>query len=217
MVALAILTTVGLLAYIAFVLPHQFEVRIRASVRAFSTAIELRFPSTLGMSAEIVPLVRDIGVRMGLGRRQLRDLEVAASLRDVGLCSVPYQIMNYKKEQDWTSEELAIYEKHAEVSGAMLDQIPALRHLANIVRYHHVPFSRVGGQPGQPVGRSLGPGPRIIKVATEFVWNRREHGQLAALRHIESGSGSEYCPEAVVALKAVLTSSRGERLETVNA
>ncbi len=216
-VILAIFTTIGLLVYVSIILPQQLEARIRASVLAFSTAIELRCPTTSGMCAEVVPLVREIGKQMGLGARALRDLEMAAGLRDVGLCSVPYSIMNDKREEDWTAEEQAIYQRHSEVSGAMLEQIPALSHLSNIVRYHHAPFSKPGNTRGQPLGRSLGPGPRIIKVATEFVWERRERGQLAALREIEAGSGIEYCPEAVVALKAVLTSTGVGKRDAVSA
>ena len=97
----------GICIYSWVVLPSLASKRLNESMAAFSKAIELRFPSRQGLSSEAVALCRLVGKQMKLGRSSLLDLEMACWLRDVGLCSTPYQLLNCKPRSGWTMDQTA--------------------------------------------------------------------------------------------------------------
>jgi response regulator RpfG family c-di-GMP phosphodiesterase len=203
----ALLTTIWLVAYVMVYLPRRMEERFQDSMKAFSTAIELRFPSHEGLSLRVVGLSKAVARELRLSDSQMRDLETAAHLRDIGLCAIPYSLVNSKPTHQWDPAERLTYDRHPEVSGAMLELVPPLQHLAEIVRCHHARFDGCGEE-GTPYGRQLPIESRVLKVVTEYVWNERWQGNLIAKQRIRDGLGTEYCPDVVAALWAVLTSTR---------
>lgn len=202
----SVVSTVGLIVYLRFLLPKRLEQRYMDSMRAFSTAIELRYPMHRGKTEEVLVLTRLVAREMRLSARERHDLEMAVHLRDIGICAIPYDLINHKS---WTDAERATYDRHAEVSGAMLELVPSLRHLANSVRFHHMrhdEFPRVmDGKVFQPPL-----GAEVLNVVTAYVWSRREDGEIAARKTIEEGVGSIYDPKVAEALLGVITSSRVE-------
>lgn len=189
-------------------LPRQFEERLANSVQAFSTAVELRFPVHAGHSDQIAELAAAMGREMGLSKKAIRDLKMAVRLRDLGLCEVPYNLVNGKHHSEWTQAEADTYFRHAEISGAMLDLVPSLRHLANTVRYHHLSYQG-GSSPRMPSKEAIPTSARILKVATEYVWLLREYGEERARETLKSMRGTEFCPRAHDALFRVLPSWSG--------
>lgn len=203
----AAITTVWLVYYVHFYLPGQLEQRFSESMKAFSKATELRFPNNSGRTEEVMNVARLIGRRFSYSRSELHALELAAHLRDIGCCAIPYRPFNSKIRADWTEAEEKVYSKHPEVSGAMLELVPSLRHVADSVRWHHASFDG-SNVLGSPIGAELPLNARILKVASDFVWLSLEVGPGAAVKAIENGVGSEYCPDVVAEFKHVLTSSR---------
>ena len=55
------LTSLWLVYYVRYQLPRKLDERFRESMRAFSTAIELRFPTQKGMTDEVVRLCEVTG------------------------------------------------------------------------------------------------------------------------------------------------------------
>jgi HD-GYP domain-containing protein (c-di-GMP phosphodiesterase class II) len=207
--------TLGLVYYAGWYLPNKLKERARQSVKAFSSAVELRFPGHHGVSTRVVGLSRLIGRRLKLTRRQLRNLETAAYLRDIGLCTVPYRLVNEKLMTAWTEEEHELYWRHPEVSAAMLEQVPSLRHLSVIVRYHHVNFDGSHG-PRFPSRENIPVESRILKVAEDFVWLERRQGSQRAKERLQEMAGTEYDPRIVTAVLGMLRSNRvAERREPV--
>lgn len=213
--AVAAAATAWLIYYVRWYLPERLDERFRESLRAFSTAVELRFPTHAGLSQRVVALSLGAGRHMGLKARQLRDLQMASTLRDIGLCAIPYSLVNDRIDGEWTEAEQMTYDRHPEVSGAMLELVPSLSHLAPVVRWHHANFDgKSPGDPTVPTGRRLPPESRILKVVTQYVWIERTHGDLLARETIREGIGSLYCPDAAEALFAVLTSARVGETQT---
>lgn len=200
-------TTVWLVYYVQFYLPNQLEQRFLESMKAFSRAIELRFPMSSGKTMDVIEISRQIGRRFGYTRSELHELELAAHLRDIGCCAIPYRPYNEKSRHEWTDSESKVYGKHPEVSGAMLELVPSLRHVADVVRWHHVRYDGVD-MTGCPVGQDIPLNARILKVAIDYAWHIQEIGEGAAMKAIEGGVGTDYCPEVVQELFQVLTFSR---------
>jgi len=87
-------------------------------------------------SRDVVELVMAIGPKMGLDEDQLRKLEFAALLHDVGKIAIPNEIIN--KSGPLTDEERAVIETHTVVGEAMLDNVGGvLGEVGKIVRSCH--------------------------------------------------------------------------------
>lgn len=200
-----------LVYYVRFLLPRKLDERFRESMRAFGTAIELRFPSQKGMTDQVLMLSDKVARRLGLSEKERHKLEMAAMLRDIGLCAIPYGMMNGKPEQEWTEAERMTYDRHSEVSGAMLEMVPSLRNLASTVRFHHTDFRSGACGDGSPQGEEIPVEARVLKVVSEYVWLAKTRGDLLAKETLLDGSGTAYDPRVVDAILDVLTSARGKQ------
>ena len=205
------LTSLWLVYYVRYQLPRKLDERFRESMRAFSTAIELRFPTQKGMTDEVVRLCEVTGRRMGLSEKDRHKLEMAAMLRDIGLCAIPYNMMNSRPEMEWTEAERMTYDRHSEVSGAMLEMVPSLKALAPTVRFHHADYKSDQVADLMPQGDQIPIEARVLKVVSEYVWLARTRGDLLAKETLRDGSGSAYDPRVVDAMLDVLTSARGRQ------
>jgi response regulator RpfG family c-di-GMP phosphodiesterase len=201
------LTTLAMLYYGRIYLPKKIDDRTRESLKAFSTAVELRFPVREGLSSRVVSLSRELGKREGLTGKQLKDLEMAGRLRDIGLCAIPYRLVNDKPMMEWTDGDYAIYERHPEVGAAMLELVPSLSHLAGIVRTHHVNYDGSSG-PFFPSKDSIPVEARLLKIVSDYVWFERTQGALLAKENLRDGASIAYDPDYVYTFLSMLTSSR---------
>jgi response regulator RpfG family c-di-GMP phosphodiesterase len=201
----AAVATLWLVLYVNVILPRQIEERFFDSMRAFSRAVELRFPGQAHLSEDVEAMATKLGKSLSFARDRMQRLRTAARLQDVGLCALPYALINQKPSNEWTEAEQATYDRHPEVSGAMLELVPSLRDLTEIVRCHHARFD---GSAGCPVGNELPVEARVLKVCVDYAWTARHMGELIAQERIFAGKGMEYCPQVVDALAAVLRSSR---------
>lgn len=195
-----LLATLALIFYAHVTLPTRVRQRLNQSVRAFSRAIELRFPTHAGQTARVLELSMAVGNELRITGIQRERLELAGQLRDIGLCAVPHRIGRGKPIQEWTKEEREAYESHPQISAAMLERVATLAPLAEIVREHHQDYA---GNPGTPLES------RILRAVAEFAWLERVQGELPAREDLRDGNGSRYDPRVVLALEQVLTSSRG--------
>ena len=148
---------------------------------------------------------------MGLSEKDRHKLEMAAMLRDIGLCAIPYNMMNSRPEMEWTEAERMTYDRHSEVSGAMLEMVPSLKALAPTVRFHHADYKSDQVADLMPQGDQIPIEARVLKVVSEYVWLARTRGDLLAKETLRDGSGSAYDPRVVDAMLDVLTSARGRQ------
>ena len=193
--------------YVHRILPAQVERRTRDTFRAFSRAVELRFPSHDGLTDDVVDLCGKVARKIGMSRKRTLRLEMAAQLRDIGLCAIPYRLVNEKPVLRWTDEDRTTNYRHQEVSATMLRWFPSLSHLAPIVRCHHTNFDGISPRAPLPrpgdIPRGQGGSNSLVLYLAE-----RWSGPMLARTWIEQGAGTEYDPQIVEAFWQVLTSSR---------
>lgn len=200
-------TSAGMVYYLRVHLPTLIAERTRDGLRAFCKAIELRFPSHEGLTARVLPLSVEVAKRLALSPKRIQRLELAAQLRDIGLCAVPFKLVNSKQLIRWTDEDQAQYFKHAETGAAMLEHVPSLASLAPIVRWHHTSFAEI--EQLKEAGVRVPIEAQILNVVSSYVWYDRWQGEMLARTWLEQGSGTEFDPAVVAAFNDVLTSSRG--------
>jgi HD-GYP domain-containing protein (c-di-GMP phosphodiesterase class II) len=179
-------------------------------VTSLAETLEKRDPYTGGHVRRVVAYSLLLGAEMGLGREELRDLRLAATLHDIGKITTPDHILGKPLPLD--AEELEVMRRHT-VDGAAI-----VSHLANSwvlrgVRSHH---ERVDGR-GYPDGLrdpEIPLAPRIIAVADTFdavTTSRPYRAGLPSERaaaEILGGAGSQFCPQVVAAFQRLFESGR---------
>jgi HD-GYP domain-containing protein (c-di-GMP phosphodiesterase class II) len=177
-------------------------------VTALAETLDKKDPYTGGHVRRVVSYSMLLGAELGLGRGQLKELWLAATLHDVGKIGVPDRILGKPAPLD--SEEVELMKKHP-VFGAEI-----VSHLANPsvlvgVRNHH---ERIDGR-GYPDGLRDDELPlvaRIIAVADTFdamTTSRPYRAGLArekAAAEIAGAAGTQLCPTVVEAFRRLFDS-----------
>jgi response regulator RpfG family c-di-GMP phosphodiesterase len=201
-----VLLTLITLWQVKVVIPRREKRRLAQTLEAFSTAIQLRFPSHHGLSKGIAEAALHIADELQLSERTRRQLEMAAWLRDIGLCSIPYGLVNRKPMMYWNDSDHATYSRYPEISASMLELIPSLKHLAPIVRLHLTPWD---GSDSLPLEA------RILRVAHDFVWAERREGAILAQDRLVRGMDTLYDPVIVRAFLGTVEITRERMAEPI--
>ena len=150
-------------------------------------------------------LVLALGRRLGMGASDLADLATATRVRDVGMSSVPDEIIT--KDGPLDDAEWAVIRMHPERSAEMLDQGPVYAPVRAIVRasHEHVDGS---GYPHGLAAEAIPLGARILLASESYLAMTSSGiygGMLAAedaLDRLRLDSGRIYDPAVVDALAA---------------
>lgn len=216
----------GLLAVPVFLAPlllTQFAFRryatVRATyhqtVRALSRVTEIGGYTETGHSVRVAELAQAMGRQLGLGERELRDLEYAALLHDIGQLSLTDAIPGGATVMVSRDEQRRI----ADLGAQVVRQAEVLDTVATIVERQSEPYRRalespLGDEPGAVPLAS-----RIIKVANAYddlvgdVPGRVRQQQ--ALERLQLGVAYDYDPRVVAALRRVVErfgAQAGERV-----
>ncbi len=179
-------------------------------VTALAEALDKRDPYTGGHVRRVVAYSVLLGSEMGLGREELRDLYLAATLHDIGKITTPDRILG--KPSPLERDEVEIMRRHAS------DGASIVSHLANPwvlagVRSHH---ERIDGK-GYPDGlrdEEIPLPPRIIAVADTYdamTTSRPYRSGLPperAAEEILGACGSQFCPRVVAAFRSLFEQGR---------
>ena len=179
-------------------------------VTALAETLEKKDPYTGNHVRRVVSYSMLLGAELGLGRGQLKELWLAATLHDIGKIGVPDRILGKPAALD--AEETELMKKHT-VFGSEI-----VSHLANPsvlvgVRNHH---ERIDGR-GYPDGLrddELPQFARIIAVADTFdamTTNRPYRAELPherAAAEIVDAAGTQFCPLVVAAFRTLFDAGR---------
>jgi len=118
-------------------------------VRDIAVSIDERDGYTADHSQEVVALVRAVAARLGMERAEMRELELAALLHDVGKIRVPDSILQKPGALD--ALEFDVMARHPIWGAQLLSDVLGFGAVAGIVRYHHERWDG-GGYPDGLVG-----------------------------------------------------------------
>jgi HD-GYP domain-containing protein (c-di-GMP phosphodiesterase class II) len=155
-------------------------------------------------SRDVVDLVMAVGPRMGLDEDQLRNLEFAALLHDVGKIAIPNEIINKPGPLD--DEERAIINTHTIEGEKMLENVGGvLADVGRIVRSCHERYDGLG-YPDGLVGEAIPVEARIVACCDAFNAMTTDRPYRAALPLAEALAelrahwGTQFDPDVVDAL-----------------
>jgi putative nucleotidyltransferase with HDIG domain len=160
-----------------------------------------------GHATRVARLTVSIADELGYGETELGVLEHGALLHDIGKLDMPASILSKPAPLD--ENEWRIMRTHPQVGYDLLKNQPRFAAAAEIVLSHHEAFDG-SGYPRGLERDGIPQGARVLAVADAYDSMTHPHTQRPAMppalaaEEIERCSGSQFDPECVAALGAVL-------------
>jgi len=136
-----------------------------ALICAFNQLLDLKDLSTGVHSTRLAEWGVRVARDLGLGEEQLRDVEVAALLHDIGKIGIPDAVLH--KPTDLTDAEWALMRKHPEYGWAIVRLFADFERASLFVLHHHERWDGTG-YPAGLKGTEIPVGARIVAVIDAF-------------------------------------------------
>jgi uncharacterized domain HDIG len=195
-------------------LHHLAEVnRLHLStIEALAHAIDAKDAVTHGHIRRVQSLAVALAARVGIrDEQEIRAIEAAALLHDIGKLAVPEHILN--KPSKLTPAEFERMKSHARVGAEILSEVEFPYPVVPIVRHHHENWDGTGYPDGLS-GTDIPIGARVLSVVDCFDAltsdrpYRRALPPREAFEIIEARSATMYDPAIVEAFREVCTSTQ---------
>jgi hypothetical protein len=202
-------------------LVHAEERFLGSHVRALTVELGRRDAYTEQHTRRVALRAVQVGVRLGLSTRRLRNLAIGGLLHDIGKLAVPDAIL--KKPGPLDDAEYAVVKRHAEWGTRLLDQIGGFpKQVRRLVRDHHERLDG-HGYPNRLTADELDLDTRILSVCDVYdalissrvyrpPWTHQE-----AMVLLREQIGTAFDAQCVNALAEVLDAEAGREDELARA
>jgi len=200
---LPLLTTIGGQIAIALQNAEAYEKLDRMyleTVTALAAAMEAKDQYTASHADSLATMAVAVGSRLGLSDGELRMLQYAAVLHDIGKIGIPGNILN--KPAELTREEFETMAQHTIIGERIISRIDYLVPIARIIRSAHERWDG-SGYPDGYKGDEIPLSSRILLVCDAFdamTTDRPYRSALPvdqALGELALYSGSQFDPRVV--------------------
>lgn len=199
-----ILATLG--AYASLLLEsgrlyEDLESLFFSTIKSMIEAVDAKDPSTRGHSERVRRYSHIIGQGLNFDTEELKSLELAALLHDVGKIGLPDIILNNEKEY-LSENQWELVRMHPEIGVSILSHVAQLKSILPAIGQHHERFDGQG-YPNGIDGENITLFARIIAVADSFdamTMNRTYRSRFSldkALKELSQNSGSQFDPQLV--------------------
>jgi putative nucleotidyltransferase with HDIG domain len=137
-----------------------------STIETLAMAVDAKDQITHGHIRRVQVYATELARRLGVtDERQLKAIEAAALLHDMGKLAIPEHILN--KPGKLSSAEFETMKRHAEIGADLLSSIPFPYPVTPIVRHHHENWDG-RGYPNGISGADIPLGARILSVVDCF-------------------------------------------------
>ena len=177
------------------------------TVKSLSSAIDAKSPWTAGHSERVTRYALDIGKEVGLTKEELRDLELAGLLHDIGKIAT-YDIL-LDKPGKLEPDEIEIVRRHPVKGADILGPIKKFRNIIPAIRHHHENYDGTG-YPDGPKGETIPIMARILSVADTVDAMgadrpyRNGKPMEAIIAELKRCSGTQFDPKVVEAFLSLI-------------
>lgn len=170
-------------------------------VQSLVSAIEARDPYTKGHSDRVKNYALEIGRELSLPERELRRLELASLLHDIGKIGFSDAIFT-NPTKTMSTEHLQVVKRHSQVGEIILSPLAGFADIVPSIRWHHERYDGKG-YPDGLAGEQIPLLARIVSVADSFDAMtsvrayRKTVSRAEALAELERNSGGQFDPKIV--------------------
>lgn len=177
------------------------------TVEAIAAAFDAANPYTKGHSQKVAKYATEIAKIMGLSLKEIREIQYAALLHDMGRIFIEGEVLNAPRKL--TDKEVQKIRKVPAISSKIVEKINFFSSIVPLI-YHHKEHYDGSGYPSGLKGETIPLGSRIIHVAESYVamTSDRPHRPALsitdAIRELKKNSGHQFDPRVVNAMIKVL-------------
>src|SRR5581483_5777669 len=190
---------------------EQLTQSMIGTAEALAAALEAKDSYTADHARSIADLAVEVGRELGLSVAAIDDLRYGGIFHDVGKIAIPDALIN--KPGPLTDDEFEVIKQHPAIGAEILAPVPFLYGVRTIVRHAHEHWDG-SGYPEGLSGQQIPLGARIVLAVDAYHAMTSDRPYRKALSHeeacreLEANAGSQFDPEVIDALLAVL--NRGE-------
>jgi HD-GYP domain-containing protein (c-di-GMP phosphodiesterase class II) len=177
------------------------------TIRALSQALEAKDEYTRGHTDRVTAYSLKIGKSLELSKDEMKQLEYAAVLHDIGKLGIEEQILG--KPGKLTKKEFDVVKEHPVTGERIVKSLDFLGIAKTSIRHHHERYDGEG-YPDSLKGEDIPLGARIIAIADTFDAMtsdrpyRRAFPPEEAIKELKKVKGKQLDPEVVEAFLAIL-------------
>jgi len=177
------------------------------NIEPIVTAVSAKAAFLHGHTALVVETAMRLADVLKLNREDRETLRLAAQLHEIGMIAIPDEVLN--KQGVLTTEDWALIRQYPAIGAGFLEKVPALRHLAPIVRHHHEHYDGVGypdGVKGEAIpflARVLAAADAFAAIVGDWVGHKAKPAAVARTQFTES-AGTQLDPSIVSAFVQAL-------------
>jgi HD-GYP domain-containing protein (c-di-GMP phosphodiesterase class II) len=196
---------------------HELNQTYRGTVMVLADVVEADDDYTASHCRSVVELCGATGAELKLSADEMQELEITALLHDVGKIAIPGEILN--KPSKLTDDEFELMKTHTIEGQALLSRVGGkLARIGEIVRSCHERWDG-RGYPDGLIGSDIPHAARIVfacdaysAMTTDRPY-RRAIPPEAALEELRANAGSQFDPDVVDAVVAVVEQGLAENTE----
>jgi len=180
-----------------------------STIQSMVEAVDAKDPSTHGHSERVRQLTVRIAERMGLDPREVKRIELAALLHDVGKIGLPDRIL-HNITAELTPEQWELVRQHPQIGVSILSHVGQLADILPAIGQHHERFDGTGYPLGIR-GPAISHYARIIAVADSYDAMTMERTYRTtftrerAIAEIRDNAGKQFDPAVAEAFVACCT------------
>ncbi len=156
---------IGALAFQNAKLHTQIQVDYLKTITALALIIDARDPYTKKHSENVTRYSVAIAKNLGFNAGQLENIRRAALLHDIGKIGIRDGVL--LKPGKLTPDEFEQIKMHPVKGGEIVQSLPFLKDVSDLVRHHHERYDG-SGYPDGKIGNDIELGARILAVADSF-------------------------------------------------
>jgi diguanylate cyclase (GGDEF)-like protein len=170
------------------------------TVTSLALAIDSKDHYTQGHSQKVAAYSALIADALGLKEQEIGEIRLGGLLHDIGKVGIPEEILG--KRGPLNPEEWEKMKEHVLYGDRMLEPLPTISRIRNMVCHHHEMFDG-SGYPHGLAGEKIPVGSRIIAIADAYdtITSERIYKKArtpaAAFAELERCAGSQFDPELV--------------------
>ncbi len=170
-------------------------------VQSLVSAIETRDPSTKGHSDRVKAYALEIGWELGLPEAEMRRLELASLLHDIGKIGYSDAIFT-NPTSTLSKEHWQVVERHSQVSERILSPLAGFADIVPSIRWHHERYDGKGYPDGLK-GEQIPILARIVSVVDSYdaMTSERSYRKTfceeEALNELVRNAGGQFDPRIV--------------------
>ncbi len=181
------------------------------TIRALSQALEAKDEYTRGHTDRVTQYSLKVGESLELSKDEMKQLEYAAVLHDIGKLGIEEQILG--KPGKLTRREFDVIKEHPVTGEKIVESLEFLGIAKASIRYHHERYDGKGYPDGLK-GEDIPLGARIIAVTDTYDAMtsdrpyRKAFPMEEAIKELKKVKGAQLDPEVVNAFLAILEEER---------